>query len=99
LPSPPVLDAQSEAGGVPQLRQRWSFIVQLRVHERANEAKDVHERRPIGAYLLEAGKISEENITRALRLQDEQPEQEKIGSILVKLPTNPCMWPAYRAIS
>jgi len=59
--------------------------VQLRVHESANATKDVHERRPIGAYLLEAGKISEENITRALRLQDEQSEQEKIGTILVKL--------------
>jgi len=59
--------------------------VQLRVHESANAKEDVHERRPIGAYLLEAGKISEENVTRALRLQDEQPEQEKIGSILVKL--------------
>jgi len=59
--------------------------VQLRVHESANATEDVHERRPIGAYLLEAGKLSEENITRALRLQDEQSEQEKIGSILVKL--------------
>jgi len=59
--------------------------VQLRVHESANAIEDVHERRPIGVYLLEAGKISEENITRALRLQDEQSEHEKIGSILVKL--------------
>jgi general secretion pathway protein E len=80
-----VRDAQSGAGGDPQLRQRWSFTVQLRVHESANATEDVHERRPIGAYLLEAGKISEESITRALRLQDEQSEQEKIGSILVKL--------------
>jgi len=73
-----VLDPQSRPGGVPQLRQRWSFTVQLRVHESANATEDVHERRPIGAYLLEAGKLSEENITRALRLQDEQSEQEKI---------------------
>ena len=59
--------------------------MQLRVHESVNATDDVQERRPIGAYLLEAGKISEENITRALHLQDEQSEQEKIGSILVKL--------------
>ena len=59
--------------------------MQLRVHKSASTPEDVRDGRPIGAYLLNAGKISKENITRALRLQDEQSEQEKIGSILVKL--------------
>ena len=57
----------------------------MRVHKSASTTEDVRERRPIGACLLDAGKISKENITRALRLQDEQSEAEKIGSILVKL--------------
>jgi hypothetical protein len=38
--------------------KHWSFTVQLRVHESVNATDDVQERRPIGAYLLEAGKIS-----------------------------------------
>lgn len=59
--------------------------MQLRVHKSASTSEDVRDGRPIGAYLLNAGKISKENITRALRLQDEQSEQEKIGAILVKL--------------
>lgn len=36
-------------------------------------------------YLVKAGKLSPENIGRALRLQAEQNQREKIGSILVKL--------------
>ncbi len=59
--------------------------MQLRVHKNAVTSVDVSTRRPLGNYLLDSGKISDDNIERALRLQREQPEQEKIGSILLKL--------------
>jgi len=59
--------------------------VQLRLHDGAREHAKAAARRPICDYLESAGKITADNVARALRLQEEQPEQEKIGSILVKL--------------
>jgi general secretion pathway protein E len=47
-------------------------------------ASELHER-ALCKYLVDAGKLEAINVERALRLQHEQGEWEKIGSILVKL--------------
>ena len=59
--------------------------MQLHLHECAVEKKASQSRPPICEYLLGSGKTSEEHVSRALRLQREQSEHEKIGSILIKL--------------
>jgi general secretion pathway protein E len=57
-------------------------VVQFQVS--ANK-KSSSERNPVCVYLTDAGKLKSEHVDRALRLQKEQTEWERIGSILVKL--------------
>jgi len=59
--------------------------VHLQLHESATPVRSDAGKRAICEYLVEAGKLAADNVTRALRLQTEQQNNEKIGSILVKL--------------
>jgi general secretion pathway protein E len=49
------------------------------------EAKSQAEKKALCEYMVEAGKLSRDDVSRALRLQQEQDEKERIGSLLVKL--------------
>ena len=59
--------------------------MQLRIHHGPGREDTAAEHRPICRLLLDSRKISEDHVERALALQREQQEQERIGSILVKL--------------
>jgi len=49
------------------------------------EAVGTHERPPLCGLLVDAGKLERDDVDRALHLQREQDDWERIGSILVKL--------------
>ena len=58
---------------------------QLQLEPVQLEAANESRQRAIGDYLVAADKLDPANIERALRLQSEQDQWEKIGQILVKL--------------
>ena len=60
-------------------------VVQLKLRSETSVSSPQSGRRGICDYLAAAGKLNREHVERALRLQKEQAEWERIGSILVKL--------------
>ncbi|MDH4108010.1 MAG: type II secretion system ATPase GspE [Gammaproteobacteria bacterium] len=57
----------------------------LQLHDSASRRQSDAGQRAICEYLVDSGKLAPDNVSRALRLQAEQQQSEKIGSILVKL--------------
>ena len=63
----------------------WGTAVQLQLHNSKRSDDQEIDRGAICEFLVGAGKLSEENRDRALHLQREQDDWERIGSILTKL--------------
>lgn len=59
--------------------------MQLQLHKGGKPNEQEADQRAICSYLVNAGKLSADNRDRALHLQREQDEWERIGSILTKL--------------
>ena len=60
-------------------------VVQLQIRPAMSVRSTQPGQRAIGEFLTAAGKLKSEHIDHALRLQTEQADWERIGSILVKL--------------
>ena len=60
-------------------------VIQIRTRSEISTRSVGHGQNSIGEILTAAGKLKNENVDHALRLQEEQPDWERIGAILVKL--------------